>query len=111
MEIEFATKKMQKASSSDKQMRKEWGEQMARKLKQRLAELEAADSLADIAKLPAVRCHELKADRRGQLAIDLIHPHRLLFRPNHNPLPLKTDGGLDWGAVTGIVIIEVVDYH
>lgn len=111
MKIEFESKKMQKACSSDKQMRKEWGDQMARKLRQRLNELESFDSLADALHLPSMRCHELSGDRSGQLAVDLVHPHRLIFRPGHDPLPTKADGGLDWTKVNVIVVVEVVDYH
>lgn len=57
------------------------------------------------------RCHELKADRQGQLAIELHGGKRLILAPNHDPVPCKPDGGLDWARVTCVTIIEVVDYH
>ena len=87
------------------------GEKTAAKLKQRITEFQAFDSLADASSLPGIRCHELSADRKGQLAVDLVHPYRLIFLPNHDPLPTKADGGLDWKLVTGIVVVEVVDDH
>jgi len=62
-------------------------------------------------KLPAARCHELTADRKGQISVDLQHPYRLLFIPANVPLPRKPDGGLDWSAVTEIEIIEITDTH
>lgn len=111
MNIYFASKGMRKACSSDKSMRKEWGDLLARRLRLRLTQLEGFDTLADAALMPSTRCHELTGGREGQLAIDLIHPHRLTFRPSHDPLPTKADGGLDWMKVTEIVVIEVVDYH
>lgn len=111
MNVYFASKGMQKACSSDKSMRKEWGDQLARKLRLRLTQFEGFDNLADAALMPSVRCHELTGGRKGQLAIDLIHPYRLTFRPRHDPPPTKGDGGLDWTKVTDIVVIEVVDYH
>jgi proteic killer suppression protein len=61
-------------------------------------------------KLPG-RCHELKGDRGGQLSLDLDGPYRLIFRPGHDPIPAKGDGGLDWAQVTDIVMLEVVDTH
>ena len=76
----------------------------------RIADLEAAACLEDFRTLPG-RCHELKADRKGQLAMDLVGPRRLIFRPAHNPVPLCQTGGLDWTKVTAVCIIEVVDYH
>lgn len=71
----------------------------------------AASTLEDMRLIPAARCHELSGKRAGQLAVDLDHPRRLVFRPNHDPVPTKPDGGLDWSAVTSIVIVEIVDYH
>ena len=88
MRIQFASKKLQKACSSDKEMRKAWGDAMARKLQTRLAELEAAVNLDDISRTPPARCHELTGNRAGQLSVDLVHPYRLIFVPDHDPIPL-----------------------
>ena len=87
---------------------------MARKLQQRMMELRAAASLSVISKLPPSRCHALAGDRKGQFSIDLEHPYRLLFIPADNPLPYVADGstgGIDWGRVTEIEIIEITDTH
>ena len=111
MEVRFATRSMQKACSSDKEMRRKWGAALARKLQQRLAELRAADSLDDISRLPPARCHELKGDRAGQLSVDLVQPQRLIFEPDDDPIPCKDDGGLDWTKVTKVVVLEVCDTH
>ena len=43
--------------------------------------------------------------------MDLDHPYRLIFKPNHNPLPELEDGGLDLQAETKIILIEIVDTH
>ena len=110
MDIEFANGRMQKACNSAKDMKREWGERMAKKLQQRLSELAAANTLEDMRTMPG-RCHELRADRRGQLALDLVHPKRLVFSPCHNPIPTRHDGGLDWSKVSKITILGVVDYH
>lgn len=111
MEVSFATRSMQKACSSEKEMKKAWGPTMAKKLQQRLAELAAADTLEVITRLPPARCHELAGDRQGQLSVDLVHPHRLIFAPDQDPVPTKPDGGLDRAQVTKIVVLEVCDPH
>ena len=80
-------------------------------MQQRLSELKAADSLAVISTLPPPRCHELTANRKGQLSIDLQHPYRLIFIPANDPVPRKTDYGLDWSLVTEIEIIDITDTH
>lgn len=92
-------------------MRARFGKPLAERLQQRLAELKAADTLEDIRRLPSTRCHELSQNRKGQLAVDLVHPKRLIFEPDHNPVPRKPDGGLDWPHVTRIRVIEIIDYH
>jgi len=92
-------------------MKSELGKPNANKLQQRLAELAAVDNLGDLRFLPGLRCHELVGDRRGQLVVDLVHPYRLVFIPEHNPIPQKPDGGLDWEKVKRIQIVEVTDYH
>ena len=84
---------------------------MTRKLQQRLMELKAATCLADILKVPPSRCHQLSGDRDGQLSVDLEHPHRLIFIPANDPIPVTKDGGLDWAKVTEIEIIEITDTH
>jgi proteic killer suppression protein len=37
--------------------------------------------------------------------------NRLVFEPDHDPIPTLEDGGIDQSAVTRIKILEVVDYH
>jgi hypothetical protein len=90
------------------------GKPRATKIRNRMAEFRSAKSLMDFwpPKSGPSRCHELtKGKKAGQLSVDLDHPYRLIFVPCHNPLPLRTDGGLDWAKVTAITIIGVEDTH
>jgi len=82
----------------------------AKRLRRRLDQLRAAPVLEVMRRLPG-RCHELKADRKGQLSIDVDGPYRLLFEPASNPIPRKKDGGLDWTKVTAVRILEIEDTH
>ena len=110
MEISFVDKKLGKACNNQRLLVKTHGSVRARKLQQRLNDLQAADTLAVMRHLPG-RCHELTGDRAGQFALDLDHPYRLIFEPDHNPVPRKEDGGIDWTVVTAVCIIAVEDYH
>jgi len=110
MDITFRSTKLEKQCTDTKRATKTWGPEQARKIRQRLDDLRAAPHLGDFRSLPG-RCHELRGDRAGQLSLDLVHLDRLLFKPNHDPVPTKPDGGLDWDAVTAIDILEVVDTH
>lgn len=113
MDIKFATQKLQKELNEEKAMMKAHGSIRSRRLKIVLASLRAAPSLGVFA--PPMsrphRCHELTGNRKGQLSMDLDHPYRLLFKPMHEPLPLRREGGLDWHSVTAIKILEIEDTH
>ena len=87
MEIFFSNRQLQKLCAEEKEMARKLGVDAARKLKQRLSELEAAESLDDLRRLPGARCHELTGDRKGQLAVDLAHPKRLIFHADHVRFP------------------------
>lgn len=91
-------------------MAKSFG-QLARKVNQRLKDLNGADTLAIMRTIPAARCHELTGDRKGELAVDVSGNYRMIFEPNHDPKPKKDDGGLNWEEVTKIQINEIEDYH
>ena len=84
---------------------------MARTIMMRLAVLKNARALSIVPTSRPDRLHQLVGNRRGQFAVDLVHPCRLVFVPNHNPVPIREDGGIDRDKVTAITVIEVVDYH
>ena len=112
MDVFFKTKKLQKICSITKEMVKVLGPGMAKKLKQRMVELNAAEVLADLSHLPPTRLHELKNDRKGQYSVNLEEPYRLLFIPADDPVPLKEeDGGIDIKNVRSVEIIDIEDTH
>lgn len=101
---------MEKACSGDREGAKRWGADNWSRLKRRLASLAGAPTLADMEGVPG-NCHQLTADRARQFAVDLWGQFRLIFEPDHKPIPEMPDGGIDRTRVTKIVIMEVVDYH
>jgi plasmid maintenance system killer protein len=110
MEVTFANSKLQKLCNSDKKLKGDYGSRMAELIKERLADLTAAETLEVMRSVPG-RCHELTQNLKGLLAVDLVHPDRLAFRPADDPIPRKPDGGLDWTQVTRIEIAGIGDYH
>ena len=111
MEISYSSRQMQKLCTVAKEMRGQLGPKMAQKLMNQLALIEAAVNLEELGRVPQIRCHEMKGDRQGQISIDLIHPRRLYIVPDHDPVPRKEDGGLDWVAVTRVQIVAIDDPH
>ena len=110
MEIVFATKRLKQVFNDERELEREYGK-LARKIKLRMNVLRNAANLEDVPIVPPDRCHKLKADRAGQFAVDLIHPHRLVFKPSEYPPPKKLDGDVDKEKIVSITIIEVVNYH
>lgn len=111
MVIIFKTKKLEKICNDEKLMLKTLGNIRTKALKKRLIELNSANSLGDIRSLPQARCHELKGNLKGCFSVDLDGPYRLIFEPVTNPIPRKDDGGIDWGQITVIRIINIKDTH
>ncbi len=110
MDIKFENTKLADDCNDFKRLVRRSNLQRAKLTRRRLDDLRAAANLEVMRNLPG-RCHELKGDRDGQLSLDLDGPYRLIFCPDHAPVPMKDDGGLDWSQVTAIVVLEVVDTH
>lgn len=111
MDITFRNEKLAKIFNSEKNLVREYDSENAKKIKQRMAVLMAATCLEEVPSHPPERKHELSGNRKNQFAVDLKHPQRLIFKPNHNPLPRRADGGLDLKRISAVTIIEVEDYH
>ena len=84
----------------------------AKLVRKRLDEFADIENLGAMRYMPQARCHELKASRRGQLAVKLDGRYRMIFEVADEPVPRKPDGGLDWSQITAIRILELAeDYH
>ena len=111
MHITFKTRKLKRTCESETLSNRAWGVRQAAVVRLRLAQLAAAGDLGVMEKIPGARLHELKGNRAGQFAVDGVHPHRIVFVPEHDPVPTLPDGGTDRGQVTAIRILAVEDYH
>lgn len=111
VDIFFKSSKLAKTMNEEAKLRKEYGAKNGKEIRLRLAVLAAANTLADVPRVPPERCHQLNGTYRNCFAVDGEHPHRVVFEPAHDPLPRKPDGGLDLAKITAITILEVVDYH
>ena len=110
MDILFSSNKLRTKCSNKRERQKYWGTRREKVIGRRLDDLRAAQCLADMRLLPG-RCHELTGERKGQLALDLDGPYRLIFEVADAPTVYKEDGGLAWEHVTAVRILEVEDYH
>ncbi len=71
---------------------------MAEKIQMRIDQISAADTVEMMIQFRIGRCHALTNNRRGQYAVDLVHPYRLVFAKRGNEIQIAH-------------ILEIVDYH
>lgn len=110
MDITFYKKNLEKYANNDRLGSKKLGDRMFKKYKQRLDQLKNSKTLEDVRFQPG-RFHELKEDKKGMWACDLIHPYRLIFEPQEHPIPINDDGQYIWIEIKSVEIIAIKDYH
>jgi len=98
LDITYKTRKLEKICTDAKVAEKAHGREMTELIHQRIDEITAADTVEIMIQFHIGRCHPLKHDRKGQYAIDLVHPYRLVFEKHGNTIQIAH-------------ILEIVDYH
>jgi proteic killer suppression protein len=114
MEIHIRDNRLRAALGDEVLCKRRYGSDMAKKLKNRLASLRAAASLADFwpPKFGPERCHELQGDLAGTFSIDLNQPYRLLFIPiEEEAQPDRSNEQKRWASITTIEILKIEDTH
>ena len=110
MDILFVRTNLKKLCNSDKRLKKKYGSQCAKEIRERLDELRDFPTLHDLRSIPMPQCHELTGDKKGYLAVKAGKSNRIILKPP-NSTPRKQDGGLDWKRVTQITVAKIEDYH
>lgn len=98
MVIRYKNRKLEKECTDAYEAGKKYGKNMAEKLQQRVDEIDAAISVEMMIQFKIGRCHPLNGDRKGQYAVDLVHPFRLIFEKEGNEVQI-------------VLILEIIDYH
>lgn len=104
MEISFSSSKLQKLCEDHGKLKAKYGDIQAVRIIRRISELQAAANLHDISQLPQTRLHSLTGDRKGQFAVDILHPYRIILT--------ASDGSTaDLRTIKIVHIISIIDYH
>lgn len=98
MKVTFKNKRMERICTQNEIAIRKFGLNMSEKIEQRISELIAFKTVDQLILYSLGHCHQLKGNRKGQYAIDLVQPYRLIF--------MKEDSKIEI-----IQIIEIVDYH
>lgn len=96
--MEITYKNIEKVCTNAKVADKTYGNEMSGKIQMRLDEIAAADTVEMMIQFHFGRCHSLINNRKGQYAVDLVHPYRLVFEKHGNKIQIAH-------------ILEIVDYH
>jgi proteic killer suppression protein len=110
MELSYKNNKLKNSLTTDKGLLR-LNSRLAKKIKLRRIQLESAENLEVISKLPVLRLHQYRGKRKGTWSIDIQENWRILFEINQDPIPSLEDGGIDLKAITIISIESVEDPH
>lgn len=111
MEVSFRSRRIERLLNSEAELTRTYGQRRARSILARLAGLQRLATLRQVPTDAPFRRHQLAGNRDEQYAVDIDRQFRLVFEPDHDPIPRNSDGGIDTDRVTAIVIIAVEDYH
>jgi proteic killer suppression protein len=78
VEVEFKTNELRECYENFERARRRWGASVGQRYIERVNILSACTSMADLGKIPQLKFHPLKGDRRGQYALTLDGQMRLL---------------------------------
>ena len=79
LDITYKNRKIERICTNAKVADREYGSQMSAKIHLRIDEIRAVDTVEEMIQFRIGRCHALKGNRKGQYAVDLEHPYRLVF--------------------------------
>lgn len=108
MKVKFKSFQLDKLCANRKALVRKYGQPVADKVEARLFQLRSVATLEEMRYLPG-GCHELKVDRKGELAVKLHGGFRLTFRPGNSPAGERA--GLDWSSVNEVIVTGIEDYH
>ena len=97
MEVRYATRKIEKICTNDREMKRKLDADIAKKLRLRIVELHNVESFADLLRGTG-RWEQLTGDHAGQWSARLTANWRLIV----------TDEG---GSPVVARVIEITDYH
>ena len=98
MDIKYKNNSIKKICTNATIAERTYGREMADKIHQRIDGIAAADTVEMLIQFHIGRCHPLTQNRKGQYAMDLVQPYRLIFEKNGDEIQIAN-------------ILEIVDYH
>ncbi|MFC4912809.1 type II toxin-antitoxin system RelE/ParE family toxin [Actinomadura gamaensis] len=107
MEVRYGDPDLRALCESDRDLRRKYGSECAKKIRTRLQALRVADSIDDLMQMPG-HCHPLKGDYYEDCYAFRLHgAMRLIFRPMTDE-ERAAEGIPD---VQTALVVEIINYH
>lgn len=103
MIIAFETKKLRTICEDDMVATKELGQAVADALKERLADVRAAESIADL----IVGTPQTSGTDESTLTITLTLSAKTVWTPNHVSQPCRDDGRINWDRINRVRLLSI----
>jgi hypothetical protein len=101
LEFAFATQNLRTVCLNVQTAERKHGKAIAASLRHRISDLRAAENINDV---PIEKPTPMPT--KGELGVDLGEVV-LVFRANHDPIPLTSKKETDWGRVTRILFLRI----
>lgn len=89
-------------------MDERFGPELAELLRERLADMRAAETLSDV---PLVRIVEPAASLEKEVALDLGAGVQLILKPGSLEPPVRADGAVHWKGLDRVIIQRIEVPH
>lgn len=96
--VKYKSNKLERVCTNYSFAKKEYGDRMAILIHQRLDQIRSATSVEMLVQFSIGRCHPLQGNRKGEYAMDLVQPYRMIFEQNDKEIQV-------------VKIIKIEDYH
>lgn len=102
----FRSGEVHRLCTSSKEMDRRLGKKVGEQLQLRLAQIEAADCLDDLASLPQIECHNL--DKQSRFRVDVTAGVAVVLENiSDDQSPPSSGPAVDWSQVTSVCVVAV----
>lgn len=98
MQVVYKNNKLESICTKASVAERKYDRRMAEKIQERIDQISSFPTVEMLIRFKVGGCHALTGDRKGQFAMDLVQPYRLIF----------TSAAQDIRVAR---ILEIVDYH
>jgi proteic killer suppression protein len=109
MLIRFSSEALAKVCNSSELLRRRWGISKGLLLEKRLSQIGAMPNLQLVTAIPGILETPVRLTKKDEFVAAVFLPLRLLFRVDHDPVPLHQNGDARCTEIHNLILMEVID--